>query len=151
MAYIDINDTDCAGCGDATAANQLQEIALLTNINNKIPPLGKAKNIYNESLALPSGILSTITTYTVPSGKTSALERVSITGDNIAFYQVLINNVVIDSKHTMFGMSLNTDFNFISPSSVGLSLIAGDIVTVKILHNRPFVGNFSARIQATEF
>lgn len=108
-------------------------------------------NIYNTAFAVASGVPTTIVTYTVPVLKAGALERVAITGENIGYFEVLVNNIAIDSRHTMFGMSLNTEFNFTSSVNLGYPLISGDIVTIKVLHARPYIANFSARIQAIEF
>lgn len=41
MGYIDINDTTGSGGGDATAANQVLEIAALNSIDSKTPILGQ--------------------------------------------------------------------------------------------------------------
>jgi len=199
MAYIDINDTTGGGGGgDATAANQLVEIGLLTSIDNKEPPLGQAPmsgsepvviasdqstvkvnltdpggvsvgtlgnpifvdiaantprtsiNQYNEVFAVVSGILTTIVTYTVPVGKTNALERVSVSGENIALYTVLINGTIIDSQRTYFGGELNAQFEYMSTGNFGTVLNAGDIVSVKVLHNRPSAANFEGRIQMSQ-
>jgi len=54
MAYIDINDTTGAGGGDATAANQLVEITLLTSIDSKDPPLGQATMANSKPVVIAS-------------------------------------------------------------------------------------------------
>lgn len=107
-------------------------------------------NEYAESLSVPSGSTTTIVTYTVPIGKTASLQRVAVSGENIALFTVLVNAVVIDSRRTWFGGSLNTDFNFSATSDAGIDLVAGDVVTVQVLHNRPSTGDFEARIQVIE-
>lgn len=199
MAYIDINDTNTGGGGgDATAANQLIEIALLSSIDTKTPTLGQKPmsgsspvviasdqstvkvnltdpagttvgtpgnpifvdfpanaarlsiNQYNEVLSVVSGITTTIVTYTVPALKQNVLERVSVSGENIALYTVLINGSTIDVQRTYFGGALNTQFEFMSTANLGTILNAGDIVSVTVLHNRPSSANFEGRIQMTE-
>jgi len=199
MAYIDINDTTGgSGGGDATAANQLAEIALLASIDSKEPTLGQkpmsgsepvviasdqptvkvnltdpsgtsvgtignpifvdiaantprlSVNQYNEVLAVVSGITTTIVTYTVPVGKTNALERISVSGENIALYTVLINGTPIDAQRTYFGGELNAQFEFMSTGNFGVLLNAGDIVSVTVLHMRPSSANFEGRIQMSQ-
>jgi hypothetical protein len=198
MAYIDINDTTGAGGGDATAANQLAEIALLTSIDNDTPPLGQETmansspvviasdqstvkvnltnpsgvsvgtsgnpiyvvssavipatsiNAYHEVLSVASGITTTIVTYTVTAGHENVLERVSVSGENIALYTVLINGIPVDTQRTYFGGALNAEFQFMSTINYGTVLNAGDIVSVTVLHTRPYVANFEGRIQMSQ-
>ena len=196
--YIDINDTTGAGGGDATAANQLAEIALLTSIDNDTPVLGQATmansspvviasdqstvkvnltnpsgvsvgtsgnpiyvvssatlpatsiNAYHEVLSVASGITTTIVAYTVPVGHENVLERISVSGENIALYTVLINGTPVDVQRTYFGGALNTQFQFMSTINYGTVLNAGDIVSVTVLHNRPSLANFEGRIQMSQ-
>jgi len=54
MAYIDINDTTGAGGGDATAANQLVEIALLTSIDSKEATFGQKPMSGSEPVVIAS-------------------------------------------------------------------------------------------------
>jgi len=105
---------------------------------------------YNEVPLVATGVLTTILTYTVPLTKIGILERISVTGENIAYYKILKNAIVIDSKHTNFGTNLNEEFNYSSSADIGMQLAAGDIITVTVLHNRPSLANFAARLQVTE-
>lgn len=198
MAYIDINDTTGAGGGDATAANQVIEIGLLTDIDNNTPTLGQKTmagsspvviasdqstvkvnltdtsgtsvgtvgnpifvdiaantprtsiNQYNEVLSVVSGITTTVVTYTVPVGKTNTLERVSVSGENIALFTVLINGTIIDRQRTYFGGELNAQFEYMSTGNFGTVLNAGDVVSVQVLHTRPSSANFEGRIQMSQ-
>lgn len=150
MGYIDINDsTGASGGGDATSANQVIEIGLLTGINSNILNTNPKVSInqYNEVLSVASGATTSIVTYTVPISQQNILQRVSVSGENIALYQILVNGTPIDSQRTYFGGELNVQFDFTSISNLGTPLNAGDIVTVTVLHNRPYVGNFESRIQ----
>lgn len=108
-------------------------------------------NIYSEANAVASGANTTIVTYTVPLGITNALlYRISVSGENIAKFTVLVNASVIDTRRTFFGSSLSEYFEFLTGSSDGFILNPGDVVTVKVLHNRPFVADFEGRIQVLE-
>ena len=109
------------------------------------------KNTYNEVAAVASGVVTTIVTYTVPAATLSSLERISFSGQNIAEYTVLVNNVAIDKTRTNFGSDLSGAFDFISKSSAGLILSSGDQVKLNVLHARPMVGSFESRIQVVEF
>lgn len=106
---------------------------------------GVLKNYYNEVLAVASGVLTTIQTYTVVATK-AALFDVNVSGTNIATYTVLLNGNILIKKFTYFGSELNEDFNF----SAGLGLVTGDVIQVKVIHNRPSTGDFNSRILVAE-
>lgn len=121
------------------------------NVNVVSAPIAgqEEKSIYNEALAVASGATTTLVTYTVPFAKTAILHRVTVSGTNIARYDVLINGTPIDTKRTNFGDNLNESFEYVVDGH-GLPLISGDAVTVKVLHNRPYIGDFEGRIQILE-
>lgn len=98
-------------------------------------------NSYNEITSLPAASLTTIlsTTALVPS----RLLLSEVSGTNIAEYTVEINSVVIAKARTYFGSSLNHNFDF----KEGLNLIANDVVRVRVIHNRPELGDFNARLE----
>lgn len=108
------------------------------------------RNIYNEVAAVASGVETLIVSYTVPFSKTAVLERISSSGENVGAYKVYLNGVAIDQQRTYYGGDMNALFEFMTGTSDGFLLAAGDIISVKILHTRQFVGNFNARIQVLE-
>lgn len=115
------------------------------------PTNNKIKNTYGEASAVPSGVETAIVSYMVPLIMTSAiLQRVSVSGENVGRFQVFVNGVVIDTRRTYYGGEFNTYFEFSMGSGDGYTLAPGDLVVIKILHNRVFSGNFQARIQALE-
>lgn len=105
---------------------------------------------YAEVTSVPSASTTTINTYTVPVAKEAFLQKIDVSGTNIAMYEVLVNAVVQDKARTYFGNSLNDTFDFSSFSQDGYRLVTGDIVLVRVTHNRPNVGDFNARIQIVE-
>jgi hypothetical protein len=105
---------------------------------------------YNEILAVPSGAITQLNTYTVPVGKQAVLQRCPVSGENIARYDLLINGVVQDTVRTMFGGDLTQMFDFTSGNDSGLVLNAGDTVKIQVRHDRPDPGAFEARIQVLE-
>lgn len=112
---------------------------------------GSNKNAYGEASAVPAGVETTIVQYTVSLALASAiLQRVSVCGENVGRYRVFLNGTVIDTRRTYYGGSFNEYFEFSIGSSDGAQLAPGDVVAVKILHDRPFIGDFQARIQALE-
>jgi hypothetical protein len=107
---------------------------------------GTVKNYYNEITSVGAGNLTTISTYTVPSGHTSSLLKYVFNGSTIATYTILFNNIVIDKKYTMWGSSFYGDFEFIN----GLPLISGDVIIVKVIHQQGALNSFNGRIQVIE-
>lgn len=119
---------------------------VVTSGGTPIPKIGK--NIFNEQLAVASGSTVNLVTYTVPVAKIMVLERIYVSGDNIAKYYIYLNGAPFDLGRTSFA-ELNTDFIY-SSTEQGYKLIAGDIVLVTVNNFRPDVSDFSGRIQLTE-
>lgn len=109
-----------------------------------------AKNIYTEALSVPAASLTALGSYVVPSGQTAILEKISVSGENIAKYVVLLNGDPIETLRTYFGASLNALLDFTSASGKGYLLEAGDQLDVQVIHNRPDIGDFNSRIQVVE-
>jgi len=109
-------------------------------------PGASLKSFYNEVTSVATSVITTVITYTVPAVSYAKLNTIDVSGTNIAQFQVEINTVVIDKKRTYFSGPFNEVFNFDS----SISLIAGDIVRVRVLHTRPFVGDFNARLTVSE-
>lgn len=105
---------------------------------------------YNEVSGVVKSILTTINTFIAPIGKTSFLQRVSAGGSNIAAYEVQINGLTVEKRRTFFGAALTTDFEFIGSAESGLELTVGDVVTVKVIHERPNAGDFETKIQVLQ-
>lgn len=95
---------------------------------------------YNEITSVASSILTTISIYT--ASQDSRLKLIEVSGSNIADYKILYNASVIAKKRTYFGGSLNESFSF----EKGFILLNGDTITVKVIHTRPFVGDFNSNI-----
>ncbi len=108
------------------------------------------KTKYNEIASVPSGANTQILSYTVPPASTAILQRIVTSGENVARYDVYLNGISVDTQRTYYGGDFNALFEFITGNSQGIVLVAGDVILVKVLHNRPFVGNFNARIQILE-
>lgn len=119
------------------------------NVNLVQSNPGELKSFYNEVTSLASGILTTIQTYTAPVGRKSYFQKVEYSGTNIAEYTVYINASVEGKKRTYFGAELNGEIKFVE-TGTGLPLQVGDVVTVKVIHSRPDLGDFNSRIQVIE-
>lgn len=101
---------------------------------------GDAVAEYAEISSLASGALTTILTYTIPVAKTLKLERVEVSGCNVADYIVEIDGVVKGKRRTYFG-GFNADFNL-----GGLPVATGLVVRVRVIHTRPSAGDFDATL-----
>lgn len=125
--------------------------SLNVNIVSTPGAANTVKNVYNEANSVVSGAITTLVQYTVPLSVTaSILERISVSGENIAKFMVFVNSVQIDTRRTFLGSSLSEYFEFTTGSSEGFSLSPGDSLVVKVVHNRPYVGDFEGRIQVLE-
>lgn len=119
------------------------------NVNITTSNPGVVRSIYNEVTSVSTATLTTVATYTAPIGVKSFLQKIEVSGTNIAEYRILINATIVDKKRSYFGGSLDSEFIF-ALTGTGLDLAVGDVVTVKVIHSRPTVGDFNARIQVIE-
>lgn len=103
---------------------------------------GELTNVYGEVLGVAAATPTTVATYT--SVGESELRQVSGSGTNIARYTVLLNGNPIDRQYTNFGANNSVHFFF----DKGVQLLNGDVVTLQVLHNRPYVGDFNGKIIA---
>lgn len=153
---IDVNvvlnaATDNIAIADATSGNKLKvnvDGSINVDISGPATPT-LIKSLFNSITAVPSATPTTLITYTVPGGKTGRLERIEVSGDNIAQYDFFINAALNGRKRSEF-TELNETFEFSSSTDMGIPLATGDTVVVKVTHNRPFVGAFEARLQTVE-
>jgi hypothetical protein len=141
---LDAND-DSVKIGDGTNYLKINSDGAI-NVSSIPVADERMINAYMETTAIPSGSETLISTYTVPSGKTAYLYQAEASGENIATFFVYLNGTRIGTQRTYFGGGLNVDFDFAYAFSKGLALAAGDIVTLKTLHNRPTPGDFEGKL-----
>lgn len=150
-ANVEVDAAD----GDNIAIHDSQGDELAINTDGSINTVISASNpgelvsVYNEVTAVAASVLTTVQTFTAPVAKVTYLQKIEVSGTNIAEYRIEINNVVQDKKRTYFGAELNLKFMFVELGT-GLALAVGDVVTVKVIHARPDVGDFNSRIQVVE-
>lgn len=98
-------------------------------------------NKYGEISSLANSVESLIVSYTVPASEIFKLSLIEFSGENIAKYIVLLNDVKIAQKRTYFGGNLYGQFDF------GFyDLTQGDKIDLKVEHNRPQQADFEGRI-----
>lgn len=119
------------------------------SINVVIPPGagGIPVNEFNQISSVMANVLTDVITYTVPSPYKGILYRVEVGGSNVATYELYINGVIEGRVRTWFGTPLTQVMEFSSGAS-GFELNTGDVVKIRVIHARPFVGDFEARLQA---
>lgn len=150
---VAISDTDDSiqignGSGQKLAINSDGSINVV--LENEAPTGSSVvRSVYNEVLAVASGTTTQINTYTVPVAKTAVLEKITVSGENIALFTVQLNGTTIDALRTGY-ITLNGTFDFLTGNSDGYTLVTGDIVTVQTLQMRPSVSNYECRIQINE-
>ena len=106
---------------------------------------------YNAVAGVAANVTTNLISYTMPGGKNGYLQKVYISGENIAKYTVRVNGAIIDVARTYFGQSLDKCLEYASgTSNLGYELSAGDVVLVQVLHTRPSLAEFNARIQILE-
>lgn len=110
----------------------------------------RVHNQFNETPAVPNGVETLVVGYSIPSAKSGKLQRVEFSGENIASFTVYLNGVKIAKKQTYFSGPLNGEFNFTGFTEEGPLLSQGDLVELKVIHNRPSPGSFAGRIQLVE-
>jgi len=108
------------------------------------------KQVFNTVTSVSSSILTTILSYTVPIGKTDFLGKIQVSGTNIAQYDVYLNSILFSRQRTYFGGSLNALFDYDFEQESGYQLNAGDNIQVKVIHTRPTLGDFEARLLYAE-
>ena len=122
------------------------------SINVKVESSSESiESIYDEETLVPSGSTVVVTSYTVLPGFITFLQKVDVSGNNIAQYDLLVNSIRIDRRRTWFnGGGLDTTFAFADDPVGGLQLNVGDIIEVIAYNFRPDPGDFNARIQVVK-
>lgn len=110
------------------------------SINVALTGGGLTSATYNEVTGVASGVLTTVASFTAVAS--TKVRRIMAAGTNIAAYEVVVDGNVRAKSYTNFGGPLDVVFDF----EDGLSLSIGNQVLVRVLHQRPDVGNFNASI-----
>lgn len=103
------------------------------------------KNVFNAVSSIASGSNTQVVVYTVPAGKTFFLDLIEFSGQNIATFQVVVNSSVEAQKETYFSGPLYGEFKFEK-----LKFTSGDVIELKVEHQRSETGDFNGRILGSE-
>ena len=110
-------------------------------------PNSQVISIYSEVPNVVSGSTTQLVTYTVPAGYQAVFQKCQVSGENIARYDLLIGGIAVDTIRTNFGGDLTKEFNWETGNDSGYVLSAGQVISTQVLHNRPYLGTFEARLQ----
>jgi hypothetical protein len=102
---------------------------------------------FGSASSVSSGIATTVVTYVVPVGFNFILVKCVFDGENIAVYDLTVNGSTVDRMHTYFGATLSGMFDFSASQSRGVKYPESTVFQVIVVHNRPSLANFSARLQ----
>lgn len=145
---VDAADGDNIAISDGTDTLAINPDGSI-NVNLTQSNPGVLSSIYSEITSVAASTLTAIQTFTAQIGVTTYLQKIEVSGSNIAEYTVEINSVVEDKRRTYFSGPLNTEFRFVE-TGTGLPLSVGDTVRVRVIHSRPTVGDFNSRLQIVE-
>ena len=149
IAISDLTDSIKIGDGSGKYLDINDDGSINVNIVDSETPYTKFLNIYGEENVAP-GIETILITFTASAGKTYKLIRVQFSGEQIAKYIVYINSVAIATSRTHHASGLSGNIEFVGGTQEGLEVLSGDIIELKVLHNRPGLGDFEGRIQIHE-
>lgn len=139
---IDAADGDNIAISDGTNSlivNPDGSINVVSNVTTLDP-----KNIYAEILGIASGVTTDILSFTATTD--GILSLVSVSGTNIAEYMLEVNSVIQSKSRTYFGSSLDREIKF----GDGFKFNIGDVIKIRVVHQRPSLGNFNTTISYKE-
>lgn len=145
---LDAADGDNVAISDGTDTLSVNTDGSINVVTTYVANLTE-QNYFGEVSSVASGVETTILSYTVPVGVSSYIHYVEASGTNIAMFTVYNNGSPIAKKWSIY-TKLDVDYTFASPTTKGVKFLAGDVITIKALHNRSSLGDFSARLQVTE-
>lgn len=106
---------------------------------------------YAEITGVAAGVETTIVTYTSSATNPSYLLLISASGTNVAEFRVYQTATIFDKRY-MYFTEYNQDFDYRTAmlAAPGLLIPPSTTVTIKVLHNRPTLGTYNAKIEALE-
>lgn len=142
------NDPDAGDVHDSVRIGDgVEELAInpdgSINVNITFSASDGLTIAHNEISAVPSGAETTIISLVVPVGG-YRISKIDVSGENVALFRVKVDGSTVDNKRSWW-TEFNQSFRFESFVN-GLKLVAGQVLTVTTLHNRPFACNFEATV-----
>lgn len=107
-------------------------------------------NIYSEVSSVAQSVETTLATFTALAGRDTYIQKIDLSGENIAEFRVKVQNVVVDKKRSYFGSGLDIGFKYDGELNTGYRLSPGQVLSVTVLHERPNPGDFNVRLTTVE-
>lgn len=114
-----------------------------------VVPTKTVYSVFNSISSVSNGVLTTILSYTVPIGKTDYLSLIEASGSNMAQFELYLNGTLNARQRTSL-TEFNSQFNFLVDSEIGLPLSSGTLVEIKVIQDRPYLGDYEARMVYAE-
>lgn len=102
--------------------------------------IGTLFKLYNEISSVASSSTATVITHTVPAATTLIINRIEVSGENIAEYSVKIEGVTQVKKRSYWG-DFDRTFEFKE-----LTVTAGQTIIVEVSNFRPSSSDFNATL-----
>lgn len=109
---------------------------------------GTVVSYFDEVSGVSAGVETTIISLAVGLGETLHLAKIDAGGENIGLFNVYVNGSLVAKKRTYFQGGYDVVFDFQSEPDRGIKLSAGDVIEVKVTHNRPGSASFEAQVVA---
>lgn len=106
-------------------------------------------NEYQEALSVATGVETNILVFVVPATPIFHAVRFEFGGGNIGAYSLYFGATKQSSYITWWNTGMNGFWEFKSGISGGTAVAGGTTIRVTILHNRPYVADFYARMTYT--
>ena len=100
---------------------------------------------HDEITSVATAVETTILTAIAPPGGIRVC-KVEVSGDTVAHYRVKLDGTTIINKRSWW-TNFNQTFDF-QEFANGLLLTSGQVLTVTVLHDRPFLGAFEATLMS---
>lgn len=107
-------------------------------------------NNFNEVSSVAQSTETTLLTFTALAGRETYIQKIDVSGENIAEYRIKVQGSVVDKKRTYFGAGLDAKFRYDGQLNNGYRLSPGQTLTVTVIHERPMPGDFNARATLVE-
>ena len=101
--------------------------------------------VYDQALAVASGVPTVVVSFTVPAGKKLILALVQAACQNRAEFIVAVDAATIAKRYTQPTI-LTTDFAFGAGLLGGIEIDAGSTVDVTVLHNQASAADMNATL-----
>jgi len=114
-------------------------IPIQVNESPDLPAGYQSVSRFFSQLSVPTGV-ETVLASIIVAEEYLLLESIEVSGTNKARFNIYLNDDLIATRRTNY-LEFSAEFRFIS-----YKLAQSDKIEVKVYHERPFVGDFEARV-----